>query len=410
MDPFSVVKSLPFFSGFEGAAGSLNDSVARIEALKIRILGNATLLDGEKREIFQELDLLRGVFLETVSRHGAVPGVSAGAPVGTTARFGSHRLVLEGIVGHNKKITELLHVVSKIASTKLTVLFEGETGTGKELLARIVHLNSKREKFVTVNCGAFPPSLIESELFGHLKGAFTGAHADRKGKFEEADGGTIFLDEIGDLDSTAQVKLLRVLESGELQRVGSDKIHWIDVRVVAATNKPLESMVAKGQFREDLLYRINVCPLTVPPLRERRDEIEILLEHFIQEGRLFKEGAVPTLSPDLRRFILLAYPFPGNIRELKNMAQYIACIAEERPVEMGDLPSRYQQAFRGTQRRRSMGGLEAVRSEAERGYLVDLLTDAEGKIEKVCQETGLSKARVYQLLKKLDLNPADFRT
>ena len=185
-----------------------------------------------------------------------------------------------GIIGQNKQIEKVLKIIGKVAPTNLTLLLEGETGSGKELFARIIHLNSNRKKFVAVNCGAFPSDIIESELFGHVKGAFTGATSDRKGKFEEADGGTIFLDEIGDLELQAQVKLLRVLEVGDLQRVGSDKTVKVNVKVIAATHKDLEQMVENNEFREDLYYRINMCPLWIPPLRERRDEIEILFRHY----------------------------------------------------------------------------------------------------------------------------------
>jgi transcriptional regulator with AAA-type ATPase domain len=344
----------------------LNESVARIESLKVRILGNASLAEAEKQEMFQELDLLRGFLLESISMQGPANKGSKDSILKPAMHFGSNLLTLEGIIGHNKKIKKLLSVISKVACSKLTILLEGETGTGKELLARIVHINSERQKIVSVNCGAFPIGLIESELFGHVKGAFTGANVDRKGKFQEADGGTIFLDEIGDLEPTAQVKILRVLEHGELQRVGSEKIYKVDVRVIAATNKHLESMVEDGLFREDLLYRINICPLNVPPLRVRRDEIEILFEHFIQDWQKSGFGVVPNLSEDLYNFIYNDYQFPGNIRELKNLAQYIACIAGEETVGISDLPDRYQQIYNETSQKKleknTVGDIEYVRS------------------------------------------------
>ena len=411
VDPFAVQDPFSFFQNPVGASGSLNECVARIEALKVRILGHGGLLEQDKRGIFQELDILRGVFLETVAQQQpvVVPSLGQGE---SFARYGANSLVLEGIIGHNPKIVALLDVIAKISPSTLTVLLEGETGTGKELLARVVHLNSGRKKFVAVNCGAFPPGIIESELFGHVKGAFTNANTDRKGKFEEAHGGTIFLDEIGDMDPTAQVKLLRVLEQGELQRVGSDQTHKIDVRVVAATNKVLDDMVVKGTFREDLLYRLNVCPLTVPPLRERRDEIEILLEYFLQEGPVQPPYKIPRLDTKLRQFLLIDYAFPGNIRELKNLAQYIACIAEGRDISIHDLPDRYRRAFIQIQREKGttiLDGMDAVRHKAERKYLAEILSKNKGSIEGVCVDAGLSKARVYQLIKKFNLRPLDFR-
>ena len=393
------------------AGDLLNDIIARTEALKVRILGNAQLADHEKQELFHELDMLRGILLETNVNHGSNQIFPPVSPSTASGGYGSNPLVLEGIVGHNKSITRLLRVISKIAPSKLSVLLEGETGTGKELFARIVHLNSGRTKFVAVNCGAIPRTLIESELFGHIKGSFTGAYNERKGKFEDADGGTIFLDEIGDLDLDAQVKMLRILEEGELQRVGSEKNHQIDVRVITATNKNLEEMVSQGRFREDLYYRINICPLFIPPLRERKDEIELLLEFFLQEMALSTHQKIPELAPELRRFILEEYDFPGNIRELKNMAQYIVHIADKKQVTIRDLPRRYQRNLIHSvpDTISQTVDWESMHYQAGYNYLVTVLSRHKGKINQVCMQTGLSRARMYQLFKKFDLNPGDFR-
>jgi transcriptional regulator with GAF, ATPase, and Fis domain len=268
---------------------------------------------------------------------------------------------------------------------------------------------------VAVNCGAFPSEIIESELFGHVKGAFTGAAGDRKGKFEEADGGTIFLDEIGDLELQAQVKLLRVLELGELQRVGSDKTRQVDVKVIAATHKNLEQMVADAQFREDLYYRINMCPLWIPPLRDRRDEIEILFEYFLQEACSSTHKKSVMLNANLRDFINNRYHFPGNIRELKNIAQYLAYIAGDEPVTLSDLPERYQRYDRETPPVRSepvptdIRELDHVRNGAELEYLTSVLRKHHGNMKKVCREMQLSRSRVYQLLNKFNLHAADYR-
>ncbi|MEO5377018.1 MAG: sigma-54 dependent transcriptional regulator [Magnetococcus sp. DMHC-6] len=399
------------FSEQMGMGERLNESIARLESLKLRILGTDALPEAEKEGMFRELDLLRGAFFELVGQHQhrLQEGVRQVDFLPMAGGRGHQDLILEGILGHSKKIVDILKIVARIAPTKLAILLEGETGTGKELLARVVHLNSGRSKFVAVNCGAFPSGLIESELFGHIKGAFTGAAADRKGKFEEADGGTIFLDEIGDLELSAQVKLLRVLEQGELQRVGSDSVHRIDVRLITATNRNLEEMVAQGTFREDLFYRINICPLTIPPLRERRDEIEILLEFFFQEMGQPHLMAEPKLDRKLKNFILHEYSFPGNIRELRNLAQYIAAIYVGETVCWQDLPQRYR---RGNveEQAGTVDNMETVREEAEREFLVRLLTEQGGKVDGVCQQMGLSRARVYQLLKKYGLRPLKFRT
>ncbi|MGN7612434.1 sigma-54 interaction domain-containing protein [Magnetococcales bacterium HHB-1] len=391
--------------------GFLNENIARIEALKIRLLGSVNLEESEKKSLLRELDMLRGAVLELANLQISTTPASDNLPLEELSEKRETDLVLEGILGQSDQIQELLKIIAKVAPSDLTVFLEGETGTGKELLAKTIHLNSQREKFVAVNCGAFPSGLIESELFGHIKGAFTGATSDRRGKFEEADQGTIFLDEIGDLELSAQVKLLRVLEQGELQRVGSDKTFQVDVRVIAATNKNLETMVEQGTFREDLLFRINICPLNVPALRERRDEIEILLEFFFQEMR--KGRPSPRLDPELTDFLLNRYRYPGNIRELKNIAKYISVIAGSEAVTLQDLPRRYRMVHTLPEEEESNGDIadmKNIRKDAEKAFLVDLLKKSHGNVERIRQEIGLSRARVYQLLKKFNLKPSHFRS
>jgi transcriptional regulator with GAF, ATPase, and Fis domain len=293
------------------------------------------------------------------------------------------------------------------------------------LFARIIHLNSKRTSFVPVNCGALPSGVIESELFGHVKGAFTGATADRKGRFEEAHGGTIFLDEIGELEPLAQVKLLRTLDVGEIQRVGSDKVQKVDVRVIAATNRNLEVMVAERTFREDLYFRLNICHFPIPPLRERRDEIALLFDFFMRKISADANLPVPVLDPAVHQFFVQFYPFPGNIRELKNLAQYIVAIYNGGPVRIGDLSQRYAEAWRKHQANPTLSMAQALpmagtadagggilgdaRLRAERQQLVDTLTRHKGDIRAVCKEVNLSRARVYQLVRKYGLQPSRFR-
>jgi transcriptional regulator with GAF, ATPase, and Fis domain len=392
----------------------LNENIARIELLKMKILEWPGFSEWETDNLLRELDILRGAFIQAVN----APPQGYAVPEQVSARLpGSEPgdLKIEGIIGQNQQIAHVLKIISRVAATDLTILLEGETGSGKELFARIIHLNSNRKKFVAVNCGAFPADIIESELFGHVKGAFTGATSDRKGKFEEADGGTIFLDEIGDLELQAQVKLLRVLEVGELQRVGSDKAYKVDVKVIAATNKNLEEMVKSGEFREDLYYRINMCPLWIPPLRERRDEIEILFEFFLQQACATVNKKQVILSGELREFIHQRYDFPGNIRELKNMAKYIAYIATDDPVTLDDLPLRYRR-YESDRIKVDVDAipdqvkqLDYVKESAEREYLIGIMKKYHGNIRKICQEMQLSRSRVYQLLNKFSLQAADYR-
>ncbi|MBF0587876.1 MAG: sigma-54-dependent Fis family transcriptional regulator, partial [Magnetococcales bacterium] len=262
-----------------------------------------------------------------------------------------------------------------------------------------------------VNCGAISSGLIESELFGHLRGAFTGATANRLGKFEEANNGTIFLDEIGDLEKSAQVKLLRALEQGEIQRVGSDERITIQTRIIAATNRNLEEMVSRGEFREDLWFRINICPLMIPPLRERRDEIRHLLTYFFQEFSAAYGTPTPILANDLSKFIHNDYAFPGNIRELKNLAQYLAMISRGKPLRCDELPSRYLgwYSHHQTANREGEEDMASVRDDAERKHMIKLLNKHQGDVPRMCQDIGLSRARIYQILKKLSLRPSDFR-
>ena len=228
----------------------------------------------------------------------------------------------EGIVGHSARLNEVIERVKLVAPSRATVLIEGETGTGKELVAQAIHQASTRSRapFLAVHCAALPATLLESELFGHEKGSFTGATERRVGRFEAADGGTIFLDEIGEISLPTQVKLLRFLETKSVERIGSQKPVQLDVRLVAATNRNLEQMVAQGTFREDLFFRLNVVRITTPPLRERAEDIPVLLEHFIAE--FTKENNMPPLAiePGALKH-LVAYAWPGNIRELRNFAE-----------------------------------------------------------------------------------------
>ena len=244
-----------------------------------------------------------------------------------------------GIIGQSTSLAEVFKVLGKVAPTDSTVLVTGESGTGKELLVRALHSNSCRhdKPFVPINCGAIPKELLESELFGHEKGAFTHAIRSRPGRFEVADGGTIFLDEIGEMDLSLQVKILRVLQEKEIERVGGSGCKKVDVRIVAATNRDLEVEVAAGRFREDLYYRLNVIPLHLPPLRERGGDVLVLAKYFLNFFCSKKKRPTLVLSPDARR-VLSAYTWPGNVRELENFMERLSILVDGDVVSPDDLP------------------------------------------------------------------------
>jgi DNA-binding NtrC family response regulator len=249
----------------------------------------------------------------------------------------------EQIVGKSEGIQSVLSLVERVADSDSTVLVTGESGTGKELVARAVHYNSPRaeQAFVAINCGAIPAELLESELFGHVKGAFTGAVANRIGRFEMADGGTIFLDEIGDLEPSLQVKILRALQQRTFEPVGSTKTVQVNVRVIAATNKNLEEQVELGRFREDLYYRLNVIPITIPALRERKTDIPLLFAHFMEQFNRNKGRKLTGISTDTLE-CLVNYAWPGNIRELENLVERLAILKGQGQIEINDLPAKYR--------------------------------------------------------------------
>lgn len=246
-----------------------------------------------------------------------------------------------GIIGQSTSLVEVFKILDKVAPTDSTVLVTGESGTGKELLVRALHANSRRADcpFVPINCGAIPKELLESELFGHEKGAFTHAIRSRPGRFELADGGTIFLDEIGEMDLSLQVKILRVLQEKEIERVGGTGCKKVDVRIVAATNRDLESEVTAGRFREDLYYRLNVIPLHLPPLRERGMDILILAQCFLERFCQKKNRPLLRLGEDTAR-VLLAYGWPGNVRELENFMERLSILVDGDCVQVDDLPAK----------------------------------------------------------------------
>ncbi|MEA3411586.1 MAG: sigma-54 dependent transcriptional regulator [Pseudomonadota bacterium] len=326
--------------------------------------------------------------------------------------------VFEGVFGENPKLLESLETAEKAAPTDLPVLIDGESGTGKELMAKVIHANGDRTDmpYISVNCGAIPENLLESELFGHKKGAFTGATGDRKGKFESADKGTIFLDEIGELPLTSQVKLLRVLQSNEIQRIGSDALIEVDARVVAATNKNLRKLSQEGKFREDLFYRLSVIHVTVPPLRERRDELALLIEFFTDEAAEKLRRAPIRMSARLHGF-LLRYGYPGNIRELRNIIYRLTCLSGD-TADLDNLPedirpeSGVSAAIVTSEISPDASLVEvkkAASDEAEKQYLESGLRETSGKVTELAQRIEMNRSHLQTLLKKHGLRSKDFK-
>lgn len=246
----------------------------------------------------------------------------------------------DGIIGQNPKMQQIFRLVKRVAQSDSTVIINGESGSGKGLIARAIHRNSQRKDkpFITINCGAIPENLLESELFGHVKGAFTGATTSKTGKFELAKGGTVFLDEIGDMSPSLQVKILRVLEEKEFEQVGGVKTMSAEVRILAATHRDLETLVSEKTFREDLYYRLNVIPVKVPSLRERKSDIPLLVSHFLAEFNEKNAGAVQEISTEAMH-TLKQHSWPGNVRELKNMVERFVVLKGEGVIDPQDLPA-----------------------------------------------------------------------
>ena len=251
----------------------------------------------------------------------------------------------DDIIGQSKKMREVFELVEKVADCDSTILLNGETGTGKGLVAKAIHQKSKRNNkpFISINCGAIPENLLESELFGHVRGAFTGATSSKQGKFELADGGTILLDEIGDMSSDLQVKVLKVLEEGEFEQVGGSKTLKVDVRIIAATHRDLCEEVQKGNFREDLYYRLYVIPLVLPSLQNRKSDIPYLFSYFTEQSNQKNDRHVNEIAEDAMA-MLMVYPWPGNVRELKNMVERMVVLKGEGKITVADLPVELKKA------------------------------------------------------------------
>jgi DNA-binding NtrC family response regulator len=309
------------------------------------------------------------------------------------------------IIGRSGAMLPVFEMISKVADTHSTVLIQGESGTGKELVAQAIHANSSRaaQAFIPVHCGAIPESLLESELFGHEKGSFTGAIARKEGVFKLADGGTLFLDEVSEMSVPLQVKLLRVLETGTFRRVGGVEDIHVDVRVVAATNRDLRALVDDNLFRQDLYYRLNVFPIVLPPLRDRQGDIPLLVEHF--SGTL--RGAGSTVGPvsEAAVELLTAYRWPGNVRELENVIERAVILSSGEEIEPEHLPLELRPSDQAAAPPDTADmTFREAKSEFEKQYLETLLAKHQGTVAAAAEAAGMSRAHFYELIKKYNID------
>ena len=320
------------------------------------------------------------------------------------------RYKFDNIIGKSQALQEVLSIVEKVANTDSTVLITGESGSGKELIARALHYNSGRANrmMVTVNCGAIPEELLESELFGHVKGAFTNAVHHREGRFALADGGTIFLDEIGDMIPNLQVKLLRVLQERTFEPVGSSKTIKVDVRVIAATNQHLEELIEKKIFREDLYYRLNVLPIEAPPLRDRVDDIPLLVHHFIDLGNQERNTQIDGISEEAMK-LLMNYAWPGNVRELKNLIERVMILRSEGEIGGEDLPAQFHRVQERSHPapRVSDAGIEfnEVVAQLETDLILQALEQTHWNKNRAAGLLGLNRTTLLEKIKKKGLEP-----
>ncbi|MEP0829488.1 MAG: sigma-54-dependent Fis family transcriptional regulator [bacterium] len=301
-----------------------------------------------------------------------------------------------GLIGNSDVMKKVFNAITKAAGINATVMIQGESGTGKELVARAIHYSSLRASapFIPVNCGGIPEGLLESELFGYVKGAFTGATESRAGFFQTAEGGTIFLDEISETSLAMQVKLLRVLQDKEVCMVGANRSRKIDVRIIAATNKDLLSLIKKGSFREDLFFRLNVINITLPPLRERGDDILILTQHFLSKYARELGRGIPEFSPDALKS-LRNYYWPGNIRELENMIQRLVVMTDSDKIDVSDLPSH----LRFTVSREA--GFDRTLAEVEAEYIKNVLATVHGNKTRAAEILGIDRKTLREKIKNI---------
>jgi two-component system response regulator HydG len=308
----------------------------------------------------------------------------------------------EGIIGGSEPMQNVFDTLRQVSASMATVLILGETGTGKELVARAIHANSTRRgsRFMALNCAALSETILESELFGHEKGAFTGATQQRKGRFEYAHGGTLFLDEVGDLPAATQVKLLRVIEYGEVFRVGSNEPVKVDVRLIAATHKDLSALIREGTFREDLYYRLKVVTIELPPLRERLEDLPVLIQAFVDEFARAQTKKSPEITPAAME-LLYNYDWPGNVRELRNCVESMVVLDKDGKIDAEDVPRFVKQADDG-QSTSGVGGVNL--EEKEKESIRKALALCEGNREKAAKMLGIGERTLYRKIKRYGFN------
>ncbi|SDU18997.1 sigma-54 interaction domain-containing protein [Desulfobacula phenolica] len=369
----------------------------------IPIIKSATVLFDDKKEIIGAVETLKDIS-ENINYKNELASIKRMYHIDD----GFH-----GIVGRTPVMQSLYELIESVASQDTPVMILGESGTGKEMVAKALHETGERasKPFVKVNCAALSEHILESELFGHVKGAYTGADSDRVGRFEAAHKGTIFLDEIGDIPLSVQVKLLRVLEEKMIQRVGANKSIQIDVRIITATNKNLEQLIKDGLFREDLFFRINVFPLTCPPLRHRKDDITLIIQHFINFHAEKTGKNILGITPEAMR-LMVAYPWPGNIRELRNSIEYAFVLAREKSIGPEHLPEKIISHTSG-----ETGSLKYLASKdtvfndptfedtiklglSEKEKLLDALRQTDGNQSRAAKILGVSRITVWKRIKK----------
>ena len=313
------------------------------------------------------------------------------------------RYKFDNLIGKSRKMQDLFRLIEQAAGSDATVVIEGGSGTGKELVARAIHYNSPRAAgpFVPVHCAALAEGVLESELFGHVKGAFTGATTDKKGRFEAAQGGTLFLDEVGEISPLIQLKLLRVIQEREVERVGSNAPVKVDVRIVAATNRNLRELLKKGEFREDLYYRLRVVAITLPPLRERREDIPLLVNHFVEKFRERTGKPITGCEEGVLR-LFMTYRWPGNVRELENTIERALVLAKGRTVTLEDLSPEILEGEAGaaTQSRRN---LRSAEPEGERGIILQALAEAGWNKARAARRLGLARNTLYAKMEKYSI-------
>ena len=311
----------------------------------------------------------------------------------------------ENIIGVSFGMQKVFELIEKVADTNATVLITGESGVGKELVARAVHFNSSRrdKPLVVVNCGAIPETLLESELFGYEKGAFTGATGTRLGRFELADGGTIFLDEIGDMSFNLQVKLLRAIQEKAFERIGGSKTIDVDLRIMAATNHNLDDLVRAGKFREDLYYRLNVVPIHIPPLRERKQDVPLLFAHFLERSNAMNSASVEGFSEETME-VLMEYDYPGNVRELQNLVERLVVLKKSGFISIEDLPEKFYSQQKPDYTRLDLHrGYDTLVSEFEQNLILKALNETNGVKSKAAQILSMNRTTLIEKMKRLGI-------